>query len=137
MFTTQKLAPPVDVSETKTAEDITKKDLVDSVVLVEVVAYDPAAQTVHGNSPQADVKLLVVTGPMAGQEREEWRTFGLLAKQLDKLGKGVHAVKIVSGPTKNGQGQWYGVDSDLTKAERNKAEKALAVAGAGDEEAPF
>lgn len=124
---------------------VTKQDLVGQVVVFQVAEFIPDASTMHGIQAQADVDLLVVTGPLAGTEVQGWRCWGNLAKQMDaQEGAEPTVARVVAGPDRNGTPSWYGIDISVTDAEFEAAQAAIgggkaakSSAKSGDSRVPF
>lgn len=120
----------------KSFVEVTKFDLVGEVIVYEVTDYQPEAETKHGKGPQADMDLLIVTGPKAGTSVKSWRAWGLLASQAARDGQDGPVVgKVVAGPDRGGRPSWYGIDTAVSEAEFAKAE--AAIAGAASDAKPF
>jgi hypothetical protein len=110
---------------TRDGEFATKESLQDHLVVVSLREFDPAHQGKYGATEKAVVDVIDLDDSDA-QHDGVW-LFGNLAKQIGSgLEEGETGVgRVVTGPTKNGTGQWWGFQFSDDDAEYEKAEQAL------------
>jgi len=113
-------------------EYVTKDELKDALAVYTLRDFNRAYAGQYGPTEKAEVDVVVVE---TGAKHEGMWVFGNLALQFGEglepgeIGLG----KIVSGPTKSGNGSWWGIEWSDSDSEFELAENALA----GTEEPPY
>lgn len=110
-------------------DGLSKTDLVDDLVVIMPVAYEPNKHTKYGETATLIAEIVVVTGEHAGETEERFWCAGNLAKQIgDALMENEIAPMFIrSGKAANGN-QWFGADWDLTTDQVAEAEAAWLAA---------
>jgi len=112
---------------------VDKEDLLGKLAVYTLRSYDPERKGNYGVNPFATVDVLVVE---TGQVVQDWWAFSNLAKQFGEgleIGESSPG-RITSGPTKSGNGQWWGIDWAEDDADFEAAERAMQPA---ETAAPF
>jgi hypothetical protein len=104
-----------------TGEYATKEDLKDRLILVTMRDFDPAYKGQYEATARAEVDVIDVE---TGKEYLGFWAFSNLGSQLGEgLTEGETGLgKIVSGPTRNGKGTWWGFDWSEDDADSERAE---------------
>lgn len=101
-----------------------KEDLVNEIIAIDIVDYDPQYEGKFGKNPRITVDMIVCTGKHKGTKQDSRYFSFTLAEQMYKAagGSGSTIVRIVSGPSKYGAAgsPWFGVravtDAEFTAA---------------------
>lgn len=139
---TEVAKPDIEIDD---SEFLSKEDLKNQIIALEVVDYDPEFAGKFGATAKVTCDVVVATGPEAGRFEQDTQFFGNLAVQVNKAAGGVGkktVVKIESGVSKKGN-DWWGV-GDVTDEEFKAALEVAKTATAGQpddagsgSEAPF
>jgi hypothetical protein len=105
-----------------------KDDLVGSLVVITLRAYDPAFPTEYGTNAMAEFDLVVVEGRHAGYREAGRREFGTLARQVGTaLQPGQTALGRYASGNGSGGRSWFGVTWADDPADFKAAEAAMAT----------
>lgn len=109
-------------------DQLGKDDLVDALIVVNVLDYDPEKPTRYGLTPTLKARVVVVDGQHKGTVEPEFFAAGNLARQIGEaldVG-GTCPGRIRKGKSSNGR-EWYGIEWALDEQDQTAAEAALKV----------